>query len=252
VDVPKGSITGNGNLVGGDGGSIVASSIGVVGTVSSGGTTISPTPQTGIASINDPLSTLPEPSVGACGTPTTTVTMNTTLDPGTYCGLSIQGPTGKGKGDDDDKKGKGSITVNFNPGVYVLKGGISVTGSATLSGTDVTFFNTSGSIVIDGAANGEVLTLSAPTTGTYAGILFFQDPSDASSATITGAGGSNIEGALYFPKAQITTNGGGSAAYTIVVADTIVFASGNDSTFKNNYSPPLSGGSPIKTAVLAE
>jgi hypothetical protein len=251
VDVPKGTITDNGNLVAGGGGSIIASSIGVAGSVSSGGTQISPAPQTGIAPISDPLSTLPKPSVGGCtgGRNPFVISRNTTLDPGTYCGLTINGSGGGGGGEGDE--GDSSVSVHFNPGVYVLTDGITVNRSATLSGTDVTFFNSGGPIVINGDVNNDVVTLSAPTTGTYAGILFFQDSNDTSSATIAGAGGSKIEGALYFPQAQLTTNGGGSAAYTIVVAKTIVFKGGNDSTFRNNFSS-LPGGSPIKTAVLAE
>jgi hypothetical protein len=251
VDVPKGTITDNGNLAA-DGGSIIASSIGVAGSVSSGGTQISPAPQTGIAPISDPLSTLPGPPVDVCKPPNPfVISKNMTLDPGTYCGLLIKGSGGGGGGGEGDDDDKGSVSVHFNPGVYVLTDGITVNGSATLSGTDVTFFNSGGPIVINGDANNDVVTLSAPTTGTYAGILFFQDSNDTSSATIAGAGGSRIEGALYFPQAQLTTNGGGSAAYTIVVANTIVFKGGNDSTFRNNFSS-LPGGSPVKTAVLAE
>ncbi|MFY9532082.1 MAG: pilus assembly protein TadG-related protein [Candidatus Acidiferrales bacterium] len=249
VDVPNGTITDNGNLAAGGGGSIIASSIGVAGSVSSGGTQISPTPQTGIAPISDPLSTLPKPSAGGCDK-RTIVSKDTTRNPGTFCGITINGSGGGGGGEGDDD-GKGSVSVHFNPGVYVLTDGITVNGSATLTGTDVTFFNSGGPIVIQGDVSNDKLILSAATTGTYAGILFFQDPSNTSSATIAGAGGSKIEGALYFPQAQLTTNGGGSAAYTIVVAKTIVFKGGNDSTFNNNFSS-LPGGSPIKTAVLVE
>jgi hypothetical protein len=92
-------------------------------------------------------------------------------------------------------------------------------------------------------ATGSNSSFAAPTTGTYAGILFFQDRSNTHAAAV---GGSNaaVVGALYFPKAQLTYSGSNAtSAYTLLVANAIVF-SGSNSTLNDNYSS-LPGGPPF-------
>jgi hypothetical protein len=73
-----------------------------------------------------------------------------------------------------------------------------------------------------------------------------------SSAVSSFAGGTNanLTGTLYLPKAGLSFSNGASAAYTIIVADSVVFTGGV--TLNNNYSS-LPGGSPIKgNAALSE
>src|ERR1039458_3732909 len=209
----------------------------------SGGSTVSPAPVTGVAASSDPLSSLPKPSVGACTYTSKSVSggATATLSPGTYCaGISISGGS----------------KVTFNPGTYVLKGGgLSLSGGSTMTGAGVTFFNTAaigygyGPISLSG---GTTVTLSAPATGSLAGILFFQDSSVGASApsSFSGGAGAILNGTLYFPTTGLTYSGGSSSAYTIIVADTVNFSGG--SVLNNNYSS-LSGGSPVKGgAILSE
>ncbi len=209
----------------------------------SGGSTVSPAPVTGVAAASDPLSSLPKPSVGGCTHTSESVSggATATLWPGTYCaGISISG----------------GAKVTFNPGTYVLKGGgLSLSGGSTLTGSGVTFFNTAaagysyGPISLSG---GTTVTLSAPTSGSLAGILFFQDSSVGAGAASTFSGGANaiLNGTLYFPTTGLSYSGGASSAYTIIVADTVNFSGG--ATLNNNYSS-LSGGSPVKSgATLSE
>ena len=209
---------------------------------------------TGIPPVSDPLASLPAPpislpcsgtadpigGIGAtvipgsnCYSVSVSGAINVTFNPGQYSSITISGSTG----------------VTFNPGLYTIvgPGGLNF-GGANVSGTGVTFYlgPKAGAVT----ATGSNSSLTAPTTGTYAGILFFQNPGDTSAATI---GGSNaaIVGALYFPAAQLTFDGSNAgSAYTILVANTIVF-SGSNATLNSNYSS-LPGGSPIKTAVLVE
>jgi hypothetical protein len=90
----------------------------------------------------------------------------------------------------------------------------------------------------------------APTTGPYAGILFYQDAGNTNAATITATGGSTLQGALYFPQAALNLNNtGAGAAYTIAVAQSLTLGGGTN--FPADYSS-LPGGSPIKDAVLVE
>jgi Flp pilus assembly protein TadG len=213
-------------------------SIGVVGGyLSNGSCTLNPTPVTSIVPQNDPLAYLPEPTPGACVTPDPspiTGNGNFTLNQGTYCGgLRING----------------SPTVTLNPGTYIFTGDFIVNGTPTVTGNGVTlYFTSSGSITVNGATN---FNLTAPTTGTYAGILMFQDRADTAQATINGSNTSTLQGSLYFPDAPLVFNGssGTNAAYTIIIAQSITF--NGSVTLNDNYSS-LPGGSPIKTAVLVE
>jgi Flp pilus assembly protein TadG len=142
----------------------------------------------------------------------------------------------------------GNASVQLN-GTYIVTGvdGITFNGTGSLIGSDVTFYlgPTAGPVSISRPVN-----LVAPTAGPYAGILFYQDPGNANAATITGTGGSTLQGALYFPSATLSlTDTGTGAAYTIAVANSLVL--GGTTNFPADYSS-LPGGSPIKAAVLVE
>ena len=146
--------------------------------------------------------------------------------------------------------------MTFSPGTYVLAGGgLSVTGSSTLSGTGVTFYDTTGlggyqPIDLTGS---ETANLSAPTSSAMEGILFFQDrwiARGSAGATITGSMSSTFDGAVYFPTTALTYTGSSSSSgYTFLIADTITFT--GSTTLGNNYSS-LANGSPIKSSTLYE
>jgi Flp pilus assembly protein TadG len=126
----------------------------------------------------------------------------TTLYPGRYCnGLWI---------------GNGA-NVALAPGIYYIKSGSLSMMQTTnnIVGTGVTFVLTTA----DGANsyadvqfnNGVVATLSAPTSGPTAGILFFGDrnaPSSVSSS-FSAFGYLNLTGAIYLPTQTFTYAGGG-------------------------------------------
>ena len=229
------------------GGTLAASPIGVVGGTVVNGNTPTP-PVQGIAPFANPFASMPTPAVGSCTSYKGTSVTNgqtVTFDPGNYCGgIKITGGT-----------------VVFNPGVYVIDGGgLSISG-ATVSGTGVTFYLTGssskgsspsayGPVNITGTAT---VNLSAPTSGPYEAMLFYQDPSITGTASnassIVGSSGSTFDGALYFPTTALTYAGNSSSnGYTMLVADTIK-VTGN-SYVGTNYSS-LSGGDPIKTTVLS-
>ncbi len=227
------------------GGTLVASNIGVNGGYSGSGFT--PTPVTGVAPAPDPLSYLQPPTVGACDqtSPLTPGNSKGANDvwPGTYCGgINIQG----------------NNPVLFHPGVYIVMNGIHVTASKpNFSGTGVMFYNTQklpsypyGPIVLGGS---NTTNLSAPTSGPYEGILFFQDrsiPVGSNGSKITGAAGSTFDGTIYFSTTSVEYGGNSSSAgYTIIVADTLKIDGG--STLSDNYSS-LSDGSPIRSTALYE
>ena len=227
-------------------GTVDASSIGVVGNYYGEG--YNPKPVTGIAPFNDPLATIQAPTnyPTTCDPAHTNLTINNNkvgnLSAGTYCGgITIAG----------------NANVTFGSGTYVLLGGgLKVTGGATLTGDGVTFYNTGNStypyapITIAGSST---TTLSAPTTGSLAGILFFQDRSitDQSLNTINGSNGAIYTGALYFPTTPLRYTGTPvNNAYEIIIAWTLEF-NGN-TTITNHYTLLPNGGSPIQSAVLVE
>jgi hypothetical protein len=223
---------------------LAATQVNIVGSYSaSGGGIISPAPTIHVAVEPDPLAQVPAPAVGACTQTDFSVSSGDvrTISEGVYCGgISVSGGS----------------RLTLNPGTYILKGGgLSVSGGSYLTGAGVTFYNTFAAGYSYGAVSlsgGTYNTLSAPTTGPLAGILFFQDRNLVSGAASSLSGGatSRFDGALYFPKTALTYSGGTGTEYTIIVANTLSFSGGT--TLNSNYSS-LPAGPPVKgSAALSE
>jgi Flp pilus assembly protein TadG len=221
-------------------GTLSAPSVDIVGGYS--GTINSSKITTGIKPVSDPLFYVPAPtySSGSCDYINYSISSGTvTLSKGVYCGgITISG----------------NAAVTLNSGTYILMGGgLTVSGSATLSGTGVTLYNTGNTLYpykpIQTLDN-SIVTLTAPTSGVLAGILFFQDRSIVSAAPNILAG--SFTGVLYFPTTPLVLNSGSDVTvpYTILVADTVSMSI-NTLNIKNDYSS-LAGGSPIKEAKLIE
>jgi hypothetical protein len=209
---------------------------------------VNPAPQRGMIPAGDPLAYLQATlaSVNTASCDQTNLTVNGTsqsLFPGVYCGGLII---------------SGGANVTLNPGLYVMtpfngtNHGLTISGTSTVSGDGVTFFNAAGSASVSITSTGTV-SLTAPTSGSYSGILVAQDPTNTSSATVDGGTNPKFEGAFYFPNlnTQLTIDDiGSSAAYTILVAGSLDIR-GNNNLLGSNYFS-LSNGSPIKDAVLVE
>jgi hypothetical protein len=224
---------------GGD--TITSKVLDIVGTdINNGNNTISPSPTTGASSQPDPLSSLATPTVGSCGSGSGTTwngsastaipsSSPATFNQGVYCGGIIL---------------NGSINATFNPGTYIIEGNMILNGSDTITGSGVTFYFTSGSLTMNGNSHA---VLSAPTTGTYAGILYFQSRTDSSSIIFNGDSTSGWQGTIYAADASLTINGGNSsAAYTNLVVNTLTENGNDDFTIGDDYSS-LPGGDPIKS-----
>lgn len=223
-------------------GSIQALSIGLVGNYQKTGSgTISPTPITGIAPEPNPLAYLAAPSFSASSclaNPRFTGSSSNTIGPpiagGTVCYNGIS------------NTGSGSLTLQ--PGTYIINGAFSVTGSGSVSGSDVTIYLAApnGSLSLTGSG---ALNLTAPTSGTYNGILFFEDPSDTNAMSVTGSGSTDVEGIFYAPAAKMTLTGsGGSAFYAdLVVSSLSITGSGT----LGNYSEK-NPNEPLVSARLVE
>jgi len=113
----------------------------------------------------------------------------------------------------------------FAPGTYILKdGGISLAGNSSMcTGTScstvtaaggvffyLTYANypaTGGSCATFSLHGNNVTTLSAPTSGTYAGMLFWQDTACTATFSIGGNGAIGATGTIYVPGATVQGNG---------------------------------------------
>src|SRR4029079_18938819 len=87
-------------------------------------------------------------------------------------------------------------------GVYVVQGALKVNANAVVAGSGVTIFMAgSNSYIMNGNAT---VSLSAPTSGTYSGVLFYGDRTGtAAQSTFNGTADSLLTGAIYFPRQHV-------------------------------------------------
>jgi hypothetical protein len=155
-------------------------------------------------------------------------------------------------------------TINMCPGIYILDTGtLQMAGNSTLNapptanistlcpgdttgGVTVIFDNSTGGSpgVANISSSGANLNVVAPTSGSTAGLAFFQarltctgtgNNNNGCMSTFTGASSLNVTGVIYFPDNSVTWSGGGSAGgtqCTKLVAYTITFSGG--STFNSS------------------
>ena len=195
--------------------------------------------------VGDPLAKVTAPtSTGLTVQSTSSVTYGktspptgNTLQPGIYCG---------GINFNDS----GGVWYTLTSGVYVIAGGgMTINSSAMVKGSAVTFYNTAATsstswgcpsnishspITMSGQAT---MNLSAPTSGTYVGMLFFDDRSiyDSRANKIVGGATSTFDGALYFRNSPLQFAGNNATnGYLVLVADTINI--NGTTTLGNNYA----------------
>lgn len=135
----------------------------------------------------------------------------------------------------------GGGTYYLDPGTYYLNStDFSPGGGVTMIGSGVTIIltgTTPGSINLDG---NETIQLSAPTSGTYAKMLFIQSSSATTNNLnkINGTSTSYFDGAIYEPTGQIQFNGTSSAMTqcAMVVGWTETF--NGDTNLQNSLTRP--------------
>ena len=185
-----------------------------------------PTLKTGMAPVADPFAALPSLTPGSCSAHPTMYTpgSGTTIMPGTYCGgITVS---------------NGVTGVTFAPGIYIIKGGgLTFGGGITTSGSGVMFYltgtnSTYRSVTI---ANGANVVFSAPTSGIYQGVLFYQNRAITSGSNATFAGGAvtKLTGSLYFPTTYVNFSNGynSTGASMAIVAKRVSFVGGAKITY---------------------
>ncbi len=194
------------------------------------GCPLDPVPETSIPPADDPLASLPSPSYTSCvgGGPPLNLSGSAdyVVSAGVHC-TNINVTT--------------SGTVTFGPGIHVFDGAaLSIQGGSTVEGSELTLYWSESGGVNDGfdIAGGATVTLSAPTSGTYAGILMYQDRNTAPGVThkLTGGSTMNLDGIIYTPSTDVEFAGGTSAdsSSILIIADEVEFKGGD--TFLGDFN----------------
>ncbi len=164
------------------------------------GATFDPTPETGCAAFDDPLAWLPAPSEASLGCTYNDVVVQNgqvvSFPPGVYCKKLEINSGGK---------------AIFEPGIHVIRDTeFKVNSSSQVSGNGVMFYLTGEKGRLNFNSD-SVATFSPPTSGTYAGIVFFQERTANSDYHIINSKSSSvIEGVIYFPNADLHINSEGT------------------------------------------
>jgi len=166
-----------------------------------------------------------------------------TYGPGTYCnGIDLGG--------------------NLKPGIYYVDGGArnnqSITASSNSIGTGVTIVLTSSTTANKipqlGLIPSFTLSLSAPTTGAFHGVVFYQDPKapvcTKKCNSFTGNTNFAVNGAFYFPNQQFMLNGNSTTSTcTLIIARTVEL-SGNSSLDYSGCSAVGAATTTVQTVKL--
>lgn len=223
---------------------VAATPVAAVGGLSASSNYVSPTTlQPYTLPQSDPYATLPVPSVPTPCSAKLSINPqgSQSISPGSngtacYRGMDIKG------------------TLTMAPGIYYIDGSsFSAGAQAVINGTGVTIILTSGNAATNPSQiatvdinGGATVNLSSPTSGTYAGVLFYQDRRALDSGTnqINGNASSAFQGAFYFPSQAMSFSGTSGMTIDCVkmVSRRVTFI-GNSSISNNcpNYIPKITG-----------
>lgn len=162
-------------------------------------------------SANPFVNALPKPSSSTCTVSNVNYSGTNSLSPGVYCG---------------NFNFNGSGTLNLKPGTYVFKNTKwNINSGWKVNGTGVTFYFADAKSYIQ-INSGVEINVTAPTSGDYADLLFFEpDGLSKSQFSINGSAGHKFEGLIYLPSRNVTFNSMSSVAseaITIVVNQMIL------------------------------
>ena len=219
-------------------------SVTLVGSQSSGGLTATGGIYSNQKPVADPFASLPNPSSSPC-VPGTSISAAGYYDPGCYSDITMH---------------PASDVITLHQGTYIINGTIDLShnilrdcsvspkpsppdctagdnGGVTIIQTYTTPASINGTTVFFTENGGFSLTISAPQTGTYAGVAIYQDRRATVNNPVTINGGSFtgvVNGAIYMPAALITyigNEGSSNTGCTVLVANKISFGGTAGSTF---------------------
>lgn len=224
------SIYDNGGLSLSGGSYIKANSINVVGSTSLTGSSSTTPSVTKISTFADPLKTLPAPTVPS---PCTATITNGTYSQGCYASVNVSAGN----------------SVTFGSGTYVITGNFTVSGGGIVNGSGVTFYLAGSNSKVTFSGGSASSSLTAPTTGVYHGVLFFQNANDSQTFTFSGGSGTSIQGIIYVPDALLTFTGASGGTFrTDLVSNTLTISGGST---LSNYAV-VDPGSVLAQVVTVE
>jgi len=148
------------------------------------------------------------------------------LTPGCYSNLNLNG-----------------AAVTLAPGTYVFAGSSNFNG-ASIAGNGVTIYLPAGATTNFNKVNS--MTIAPPAAGNYAGVAFYQDPTNGNGINFNGSS-IKFSGLIYAPAASMNYNGS-FGQYTVLVA---AYANLNNSTGED-FGSPAGGQYLIRKAVVVE
>jgi hypothetical protein len=194
--------------------------------------------------VSDPLAAIPQcPAAAGCPSGLSGVQPDVNLDTATCsnpspcpAGTFVNGVLQPGVYNDVTVSNTGTLA----PGIYVLTGQFHASNSHALTMSGVTLYM--GCITyplpcltlpggwIDWTGGGPV-TLSAPTSGPYAGLSVFYDRlNTVQTSVITSGGSSTISGTVYMLDGKLTLTGGGGTVGSALIVGTIKYTGGGPIT----------------------
>jgi hypothetical protein len=142
-----------------------------------------------------------------------------------------------------------NVTLNLAAGIYYIDQILNIGNNAIVNGTGGVTLVINGNYAIN-ITNNTHLTLTAPTTGPYAGLAMFASPTATSSITQTFSNNAVIRiiGAIYMPNQIIDyqNNSGTNATRCTQIVGRMVYVS-NNVTLNNNCT--YTGTSPIGSST---
>ncbi|MGB8818893.1 MAG: pilus assembly protein TadG-related protein [Rhizobiaceae bacterium] len=178
--------------------------------------------------VDDPLAARGAPASSSCNFTNKTVSgLITFLNPGVYCG---------------GIRVTNKANVVFKPGTYVIKDGEFKSDlGGILGGVGVTFVFVGPNSRFNFDAT-TIVAFSAPETGAYAGILFYQDPMAPWLTTfeISSKEAGILLGTIYLPngifKVHAANRIGDKSAYTVIIARKLDIGATADLVINANYA----------------
>lgn len=133
----------------------------------------------------------------------------------------------------------GNGTITLSPGTYYLNNtSLNLNGQTRIVGEGVTIIltgNNPGTLTMNGNSS---LDITAPTSGTYANMAIIQsaNATTGNNNTINGDNGTSIDGAVYFPRGDVSFSGSTGQAFqcAMIVGYTVEFT--GSSTIQNDTS----------------
>ena len=169
------------------------------------------------STLSNPVSGLPAPVAGTClSDPSISGGINVSIPAGTYCnGITISGGSG----------------ITFASGTYIFSGAgasLNISGGTNITvasgGAMFYFSNSAGTMNVSGGN----ITLTAPTSGTYAGFAIWKDASLPGLSNFNMSGSNTaINGIIYMPNTVVNYSGSNTAVQQSIICWDMNMSGGN-------------------------